>query len=44
LLDKEEMDNREDEMEKEYDKIVKRQKEVEAEKLKADEKEKKSKK
>ncbi len=44
LLDKEEMNNRENEMEKEYDKIVKRQKEVEAEKAKEEQKEKKSKK
>jgi len=46
LLDKEELDTREKEMENEYDKIVERQKEVEAEILKAEkeEKEEKSKK
>jgi len=38
------MENREDEMEKEYDKIVKRQKEVEAENKAKEDKEKKSKK
>ena len=44
LLDKDEMENREDEMEKEYDKIVERQKEVEAENKAKEDKEKKSKK